>query len=419
MRSHATTDSPARSNARRTGVVLAAISLLVLAGAAQAANSCDRRPRKPQTTCKPSYSYSHSHYSSRDRCRSDRDRHRYRDRCSSRSRSGFRISIGSGYSWCSSSGGYFGTRYSTPRYTHTYYPSHTQSHTTYRTTYLQPRTQTVILSGAPTGTVYETASVRQASTRSAVRIETVEPDEAGWSLEDSAPLVAEPAGAPREVVTGRASEDQAIEIIGTTEEGVVYTIRPAGEAPLGRDAVTAVSAAQPAASAGERVVVVQAQAEPEPRLDRPWRELLEGSPATARALFADTVRAEPENAEARLGFIIAALRDGDRAAASSSMIRLLEEQPTLVRAGNLPESAALIRELARLSEELHRYEGHGVKQWERRMLIAFTDFLRSSIAEGQDAMRASRRAGAEGVAARNLWRLLGLSDKPLERVVRR
>ncbi len=151
-------------------------------------------------------------------------------------------------------------------------------------------------------------------------------------------------------------------------------------------------------------------------LARAWQALLDGDIATSRALFADAARVMPKKGEARLGYVIASLRDGDRRAASVSMVRLLESEPQLVRGGALPESQLLIREIQRQSETLKAYRDDSVTTVENRMLIAFAALLQGDTAGGQEAMRRARSAGAEGIAARNLWRLVGLSDKPLERL---
>ncbi|MEM1423760.1 MAG: hypothetical protein AAGH64_07130, partial [Planctomycetota bacterium] len=147
-----------------------------------------------------------------------------------------------------------------------------------------------------------------------------------------------------------------------------------------------------------------------------WRALLDGDASLARTLFADAARSTPKKGEARLGYVIASLRDNDRRAAAVSMVRLLESEPQLVRGGSLPASDSLLRELERQGETLKSFRDENVKSFENRMLIAFTALLRGDTREAQESMRRARSAGAEGVAARNLWRLVGLSDKPLERL---
>lgn len=172
-------------------------------------------------------------------------------------------------------------------------------------------------------------------------------------------------------------------------------------------------------SGAQPAVVVEPQPRSLTRVERlrleAWQRLEDRDLAAAQARFAELVRADGTDDEARLGYIITSLRSGERDAAMQSLRGLLCARPEAVSRGNLPASVDLSDELAFLSDDLRERCLGDVSEGDRRLLASTVDFLRSETALAQKAVRGARRVGAEDIAARNLWRITGLSDRPLER----
>ena len=326
----------------------------------------------PQYSNHRSYGYRNSYHHHRPSYRSNRSCRTYRGYSSYKPRSSFSIRIGGSYgNRCSSYDYGYRNTYHYPLYRSTtvYRPVYTSSAPSYRTYDTRPST----------GSVYTTSSADRYRDWQRTERVTERPTE---------PLL------PRDAESERFEDNlrEANEFLNTNEEP-----------PLG-------SGSTPTSGDEEFV-----RTRPD-ELASAWNALLDNDASRARTLFADAARSMPKKGEARLGYVIASLRDNDRRAAAVSMVRLLESEPQLVRGGALPASRSLQDELARQSETLKAFRDASVKTFENRMLVAFVALLRGDTAEAQEAMRRARSAGAEGIAARNLWRLVGLSDKPLERV---
>lgn len=404
----------------KSALVAGSIALLCSASVAEAKPRVRVRTghstRVTYTTnsCAPSYSSHRSHRS----YGSYGNHHSHRDygRSHKRSHSGFSIRIGGSYG---SRSGCYDYGYTSRRPSYTYSrtrPSYSYSYggctPVYQTTYsYRPVVIDTTPRYAPTYTTTSSDSYRdwQATTHVARTEQVVE--------RPSAPLLPEEDFDRYE---GRLRDAQAV--LDRREAELQRR-----EADLARRAVaedewqitTPTDNDEPPLGVGSTPTSAEEEFTPsEPdELAQAWRALLDDDAATARVLFADAARVMPKKGEARMGYVIASLRAGDRRAASLSMVRLLESEPQLVRGGTLPSGDTLREELDRQVETLKLYEDDSVKAYERYLLIAFVDLLRGETEEAQEAMRRSREAGSEGIAARNLWRLVGLSDKPLERLV--
>lgn len=380
-----------------TALVVGLITLLVSAPIVEASPRVRVRTGNTSNSCRPSYGHnSHSYNNNRH--------HNTRHRSySNRSRSRVSINIGGSYGSCYPSYSY-GYRYTTrrPSYSYTYnYNTCPDYNTSY--SYTRPVVRTVyqpVIVGSrepATGTVYTTRAPANDSWQSTTRTEVI-----NERPRDTLLPAMDIQAARDEIRSARSEVDSDVR----TERPRVIVLDDNSEPPLGNTGSTPTSANQ------EFV-----ESTPD-EMDEAWAVLLAGDASRARALFADIARFdETRMGEARMGYVISSLRDDDRRAAAISMVRLLESEPQLVRGGTLPDSDTLRSEITRLVETLKTYRDESVSSYERRMLISFLDLLVGETEEAQEAMRRARDAGAEGIAARNLWRLVGLSDKPLERVV--
>ncbi|GAB4555433.1 MAG: hypothetical protein Tsb0013_18200 [Phycisphaerales bacterium] len=372
-------------------IVLGAICVLATTPVAEAGPKVRIRSGnsihiRTTNSCAPAYR-SHRTYSYRNHNRRHYDyrhsSHRHRSYNTCKPRYSYSIRIGGSYGrdYCYDRG--YRTTYHVPAYTYNYY-SYTPVYRTtdgYRAYDRRPST----------GTVYTTSSADRYRDWQRTERVTDRPVE---------PLL--PAARSEDLDRYERNLREAADLLGEPYETSAGT-GTLEEPPLGSGSTPTTGGEEFAPSRPDEL----AQA---------WSALIDGDASRARTLFADAARTMPKKGEARLGYVIASLRDNDRRAAAVSMVRLLESEPQLVRGGALPQSSVILRELERQGEILKAYRDETVSSFENRMLIAMVALLRGDTQEAQEAMRRARSAGAEGVAARNLWRLVGLSDKPLERL---
>ncbi len=154
----------------------------------------------------------------------------------------------------------------------------------------------------------------------------------------------------------------------------------------------------------------------EPRVEvvEPWRLLERGDYGSARDAFGVVAEARRDDARPRIGYAIASAALGDEAAAAAALRRALVVEPEGFALPTASED--LLPVVERVSRTLRAMGGEGSTDHDRWLVIAALDYLRGEFATAREAIKLSRSFGETHLGAKNLWRLLGLSDKPLEKV---
>ncbi len=198
----------------------------------------------------------------------------------------------------------------------------------------------------------------------------------------TAPLVAQRDGAPAEA----DAIDLADEAAADDEE-------------WGGEAGPAIIAAAEPAEPVERTAAVDA-----------WRALDGGRYSDARDAFAALVEAQPSNTGARIGLALSWAWLGEALAAEFEMKRALRADPFGVAdERTLMESRR--SDLVRLARVLRTGSTGELRTHGRWTLIASIEYLAGEREEAQRSIKRARRLGETGQAPKNLWRLLGLSEK--------
>lgn len=146
----------------------------------------------------------------------------------------------------------------------------------------------------------------------------------------------------------------------------------------------------------------------------PWEMLARGDYASARDAFGAVAEARRHEARPKIGYAIASAALGDEAAAAAALRTALIVEPEDFR---LPvRSEDLMPVLERVSHTLGNLKDRDATSHSRWLVIAACEYLRGDFPKAREAIKRSREYGETHLGAKNLWRLLGLSDKPLEKV---
>jgi hypothetical protein len=147
----------------------------------------------------------------------------------------------------------------------------------------------------------------------------------------------------------------------------------------------------------------------------PWDAMERGDYASARDAFRAIADSSQSDARPWIGSAIATAALGEEAQSAEAFRRALIVEPE--RFG-IPEGReGLVTMLERTSVTLRSLGGAEATSADRWMVIASVDCLRGAYSESREAIKRCRGYGETHLGAKNLWRILGLSDKALEKVV--
>lgn len=146
----------------------------------------------------------------------------------------------------------------------------------------------------------------------------------------------------------------------------------------------------------------------------PWELVGKGDYASARDAFAAISEARKAEGRPRIGYAIASAALGDEAAAAAAFRMALIVQPEAFYLP--PKSDEIMPVLARTCHTLGNLRDRNATSNNRWMVMAACEYLRGNYPKAREAIKLAREYGESSLGAKNLWRLLGLSNKPLEKV---
>jgi hypothetical protein len=145
--------------------------------------------------------------------------------------------------------------------------------------------------------------------------------------------------------------------------------------------------------------------------DDAWLALDRSDFAAARDAFAARLDGAPGDTAARVGLAMSWAWLGEALTADFEMKRALRTDPhgVAAQAASMEARRADLRRLARALRAGTTRETQRAGRW---TLIASVELLADEREEARRSIKRARRLGETDQAAKNLWRLLGLSDEP-------